>query len=116
VNSLKAKPRREGYGPAGFWHSLLDVPSHMNEGISLPSKSIAVCSIPDLWSEKRPRQQSGAKVVTCSATKLQVAENDLKQLMADVARAVEKAQEAVARITPKAAAITTETESTTSWR
>jgi t-SNARE complex subunit (syntaxin) len=50
------------------------------------------------------------------ATKLQAAENDLKQLMADVARAVEKAQEAVARITPKAAAITTETESTTSWR
>ena len=42
------------------------------------------------------------------ATKLQAAENDLKQLMADVARAVEKAQEAVARITPKAVATTTE--------
>jgi t-SNARE complex subunit (syntaxin) len=49
-------------------------------------------------------------------TKIQAAENDLKQLMADVARAVEKAQEAVARITPKAAATTTETEFTTSAR
>jgi hypothetical protein len=38
------------------------------------------------------------------ATKLQAAETDLKQLMADVARAVEKAQEAVARITSKVAA------------
>ena len=53
--------------------------------------------------------------MNAQATKLQAAENDLKQLMADVARAVEKAQEAVARITPKAAA-TTETESTTSSR
>jgi hypothetical protein len=32
------------------------------------------------------------------ATKLQAAENDLKQLMADVTQAMEKAQEAVARI------------------
>ena len=47
------------------------------------------------------------------ATKLQAAETDLKQLMADVARAVEKAQEAVARITSTATA-TTETESTAS--
>ena len=46
------------------------------------------------------------------ATKLQAAENDLKQLMADVTRAMEKAQEAVARIASKAAAATTETEST----
>jgi t-SNARE complex subunit (syntaxin) len=45
------------------------------------------------------------------ATKLQAAENDLKELMADVTRAVEKAQEAVARIASKAAAATTETES-----
>ena len=44
------------------------------------------------------------------ATKLQTAENDLKQLMADVTRAMEKAQDAVTRIAPKAAA-TTETES-----
>jgi hypothetical protein len=37
------------------------------------------------------------------ATKLEGAENDLKRLMADVARAMEKAQEAVARIAPIAA-------------
>jgi putative ABC transport system substrate-binding protein len=42
------------------------------------------------------------------ATKLQAAENDLKQLMADVTQAMEKAQEAVARIASKAAAATTE--------
>ena len=49
------------------------------------------------------------------ATKLQAAENDLKQLMADVTRAMEKAQEAVARMA-SAAATTTDTESTTSSR
>ena len=38
------------------------------------------------------------------ATKLLAAEGDLKQLMADVTRAMEKAQEAVARIAGKAAA------------
>ena len=42
---------------------------------------------------------------------LQAAENDLKQLMADVTRAMEKAQEAVARIASKAAPVITETES-----
>jgi hypothetical protein len=35
------------------------------------------------------------------ATKMQAAENDLKELMADVTRAMEKAQEAVARIAYK---------------
>jgi hypothetical protein len=49
------------------------------------------------------------------ATKLQAAEHDLKQLMADVTRAMEKAQEAVARLASKAAAAA-ETESTTSSR
>ena len=44
--------------------------------------------------------------------KLQAAENDLKQLMADVTRAMEKAQDAVTRIAPKAAAVATETECT----
>ena len=48
------------------------------------------------------------------ATKLQAVENDLKQLMADVTRTMEKAQEAVARIASKAATATTETGSTTS--
>ena len=33
------------------------------------------------------------------ATKLETAESDLKLLMADVSRAMEKAQEAVARLT-----------------
>jgi len=46
------------------------------------------------------------------ATKLQAAESDLKQLMADVTRAIEKAQEAVGRIASKAAPVTTETDST----
>ena len=38
------------------------------------------------------------------ATKLQAAEDDLKELMADVTRAMERAQEAVARITSNGAA------------
>jgi hypothetical protein len=38
------------------------------------------------------------------ATNLLAAESDLKQLMADVTRAMEKAQEAVARIAGRAAA------------
>ena len=46
------------------------------------------------------------------ATKLQAAENNLKQLMADVTRAMEKAREAVARVAPKAAIDTAETEAT----
>ena len=41
------------------------------------------------------------------ATKPQTAENDLKQLMADVTRAMGKAQAAVARIAPKVGAATT---------
>ena len=49
------------------------------------------------------------------ATKGQDAENDLKQLMADVTRAMEKAQEAVARITSKGAAAA-EADSTSSSR
>ena len=59
---------------------------------------------------------NGEMEKNAQATKLHAAENDLKQLMADVARAAEKAQEAVARITSKAATATTETESTTSSR
>ena len=50
--------------------------------------------------------------MNAQAPKLEAAENDLKQLMADVTRAIEKAQEAVARISSKAAAATTEPEST----
>jgi hypothetical protein len=61
------------------------------------------------------RAANGEIKMNAQATKLQAAENDLKQLMADVTRAVEKAQEAVARIASKAGA-TTEMESTTSSR
>jgi hypothetical protein len=44
------------------------------------------------------------------ATKILAAENDLKLLMADVTRAMEKAQDAVARIAHKAAAAAAETQ------
>ena len=50
--------------------------------------------------------------MNAQAPKLDAAGDDLKQLMADVTRAMEKAQEAVGRIASKAAAATTETEST----
>ena len=46
------------------------------------------------------------------ATKLEV-ESNLKQLMADVSRAMEKAQEAVARLTSTVGAASAGTESTT---
>ena len=59
---------------------------------------------------------NGEMEMNAQATKLPAAENDLKQLMADVARAAEKAQEVLARLTSKAAAATTATESTTSSR
>jgi hypothetical protein len=52
--------------------------------------------------------------MNAQATKLQGAEDDLKELMADVTRAMEKAQEAVARIASKAAAATTEIDSVSS--
>ena len=58
------------------------------------------------------RAANGEMEMNAQATKLQAAENDLKELMADVTRAMEKAQEAVARIASKAAAVTAETEST----
>jgi hypothetical protein len=51
--------------------------------------------------------------MTASTRKLQAAEQDLKQLMVDVARAMEKAQQAVARITGKTTPIAVETEATT---
>jgi hypothetical protein len=52
--------------------------------------------------------------MNAEATKLQAVENDLKQLMADVTRAMEKAQEALARIASTTPAATRETASTTS--
>ena len=55
---------------------------------------------------------NGDMEMSAQTPKLQAAENDLKQLMADVTRAMEKAQDAVTRLAPKAAVATTETEST----
>ena len=52
--------------------------------------------------------------MNAQATKLQAVENDLKELMADVTRAMEKAQEAVARIASTTPTGTTKTEPTTS--
>ena len=71
------------------------------------------------YSVVSPPSRSAAKgdmEMNARATKLQAAEDELKQLMAHVTRAVEKAQEAVARIAPQAAAVTAETESTISSR
>ena len=56
------------------------------------------------------RAANGEMEMNAQATKLQAAENDLKQLMADVTRAMENAQQAVARIASKPAAATTEPE------
>jgi hypothetical protein len=53
--------------------------------------------------------------MNAQTTKLHAAETDLKQLMADVTRAMEKAQEAVARLTSKATSAT-EPEPTTTPR
>jgi hypothetical protein len=47
------------------------------------------------------------------ATKLQAAEDELKRLMADVNRAMRKAEEAIARIAPNEAAAMAETEFST---
>jgi hypothetical protein len=53
--------------------------------------------------------------VNTRATGIQAAENNLKQLMADVSRAMEKAQEAIAKIAPNTTAAA-DTEPTTSPR
>jgi hypothetical protein len=47
-------------------------------------------------------------------TKLQAVESDLKRLMADVTRAMEKAEEAVARLASKPTATMAEAKSTQS--
>ena len=66
-----------------------------------------------MWASlSREEGGEGEMEMKAQVTKLQDAENDLKQLMADVTRATAKAQEAVARIASKAAPVTTETEST----
>jgi hypothetical protein len=57
---------------------------------------------------------SGDEDMKAQATKLQAAEIELKQLMADVTRAMEKAQEAIARITSRSATAAAETEAAAS--
>ena len=47
------------------------------------------------------RAANGEMEMNAQAAKLQAAENDLKQLMADVSLAMEKAEEAAARIAPR---------------
>jgi hypothetical protein len=51
--------------------------------------------------------------MNAQVTKLQAAENDLKELMADMTRAIKKAEEAIGKIAPHALL---PTESTTSSR
>jgi hypothetical protein len=52
----------------------------------------------------------GTGTMKGQATKLQAAEAELKQLMADVTRAMEKAQQAITRITCKPATDAVATE------
>jgi hypothetical protein len=54
--------------------------------------------------------------MTAHAMKLQAAEDNLKQLMVDVTRAMKKAQEAVARVTGDGPVATAETQPTSSSR
>jgi hypothetical protein len=62
------------------------------------------------------RAANGEMKMNEQATKLETAESNVKQLMADVSRAMEKAQEAVARITSTVGAATADTESATKPR
>ena len=55
--------------------------------------------------------KTGIWGMNAQTTKLEGAENDLKQLMADVTRAMQKAEEAVARIIGNGAPATAETKS-----
>jgi hypothetical protein len=59
---------------------------------------------------------NGDMKMNAQATKLETAENDLKQLMADVTRAMTKAEEAIGRIASQTMVATAENESTTSSR
>jgi hypothetical protein len=59
------------------------------------------------------RSANGDMKMTAKSTTLEAAKKELKELMADAARAMEKAQQAVARITSKATAVAAETEATT---
>jgi len=54
--------------------------------------------------------------MNAQVTKLQAAENDLKQLMADMNWAIKKAEEAIGKIAPHTLLTAAETESTASSR
>ena len=54
--------------------------------------------------------------MAAKSTTLEAAEKDLKELMVNVARAIEKAQQAIARITGKATGAAAEVEATTPTR
>jgi septal ring factor EnvC (AmiA/AmiB activator) len=56
----------------------------------------------------------GDRKMSAQASELQAAENNLKQLMAEVSRAMEKAQEAIAKIALKTESATAPAESTKS--
>jgi hypothetical protein len=97
------------------WGPLLRAP-----GWSLRPQALAATSLetihfgPEYCGEspfELGERQMGRSEMKAEATKLEHSENDLKQLMADVTRAMEKDQEAVARIASKAAPVTTEVES-----
>jgi hypothetical protein len=60
--------------------------------------------------------RNGNVKMAANSTTLEAAEKDLKELMVEVTRAAEKAQQAVARITGKAMANAPVTEATTSSR
>ena len=77
--------------------------------MALAEQSLETVHIPLRMATNR---KDGEMETNAQETKLQAAENDLNELMADVTRAMEKAQEAIARVTSKAAEATTETEST----
>ena len=59
---------------------------------------------------------NGDMKMNTQVTKLQAAENDLKELMADMTRAIKKAEEAIGKIAPQISLATAETESTASSR
>jgi hypothetical protein len=88
----KNRSRRKVFRDSSLWRSILQASPFPEDGGE--------------WGE----------AMNAQVTKLEGAENDLKQLMADVTRAMEKAQEAVARIAPKAATPITEAESMSSSR
>jgi hypothetical protein len=54
--------------------------------------------------------------MNAQVTKLQAAENDLKELMADMTRAIKKAEEVIGKIAPHTLLATGKTESTASSR